>query len=328
MNPSAAYPRLSELLAEVEASIARVWEGNRGFLAQASRRALSGRGKRLRPAVLLLAAECAGGATEGSIRLAAVAEIVHSASLVHDDVVDDSTSRRGRRSAKALWGNKVSVLLGDYLVAKAFDLLPAEERPRLVEEMAGVAKRMCEGQVRELRRAGRLASESEYLEVVRAKTGALFRFCARMGAETGGGSAEVVETLARFGEHFGIAFQLADDILDLAGCNGKSGKPEARDLGERKLTLPLILAASAGGRRVRGELMGLVQRDRIGAAEVRRAREIAEATHAVDEAWRRVHKWLASAREQLAPLPDSRARQALLLMAGERFPMPVMPLPR
>ena len=130
--------------------------------------------------------------------------------------------------------------------------------------------------------------------------------------------------LAQFGERFGVAFQLADDILDLAGCNGKSGKPEARDLHERKFTLPLILAASAGGRQVRQELVRLAVGDRVGAAQVRRARQIVEATRAVDQAWRRVHEWLAAAREDLAPLPEGPAKQALLLMAGERFPLPVM----
>jgi octaprenyl-diphosphate synthase len=325
MNPSALHPRLPELLAEVEASIARVWEGNRGLLAQASRRVLSGRGKRLRPAVLLLAAECAGGATERSIALAAVVEILHNASLVHDDVVDDSSSRRGRRSAKVVWGNKVSVLLGDYLAVNAFALLPEEDRKRLVVEMVGVATRMCEGQVKELRRAGRPVSEREYLEIVKAKTAALFRFCARVGAETAGGSAELAEALAEFGERFGVAFQFADDILDLVGCNGRSGKPEARDLSEGKFTLPVILAASRGGREVRSELTRLVQKERITVAEIRRAREIAYATRAVDQAWQRVHEWLAAARAQLEPLPPSPAKQALLMIAGERFPLPVMP---
>ncbi len=328
MNLSALHPRLPELLAAAEASIARVWEEEKGFLARASRRALSGRGKRLRPTLLLLSAECAGEATERSIVLAAVAEIVHNASLVHDDIVDDSASRRGRRSAKALWGNKVSVLLGDYLIAKAFGLIPEEDRARLAQEMVEVAVRMCDGQIAELRAAGRPLSEAKYLEIVRAKTGALFGFCARVGAETGGGSSDMVQALGRFGECFGVAFQLADDILDLAGCNGKSGKPEARDLHERKFTLPLILAASAGGRQAREELVRLIGRDRLGPAQVRKAKRIAESTHALDRAWGRVHEWLAAARGELAPLPDNSAKQALLLMAGERFPLPVMLPPR
>ncbi len=324
MNLAALHSRLPDLLAAVEASIARVWEEERGFLGRASRRALSGRGKRLRPAVLLLSAECAGGATDRSIALAAVAEIMHNASLVHDDIVDDSSSRRGRRSAKALWGNKVSVLLGDYLIAKAFGLIPAEDRAWVAQEMVEAAVRMCDGQIAELRAAGRPLSEARYIEIVRAKTGALFSFCARMGAESAGANPEMAQALSRFGESFGVAFQLADDILDLAGCDGKSGKPEARDLHERKFTLPLILAASLGGRAAREELLGIISRNRLGLAQVRRARRIAEATQAVDKAWARVHKWLGAARAELTPVPDGEAKQALLLMAGERFPLPVM----
>lgn len=148
------YPRLGDLLARVEVKTERVWAQEPGFLADAARDLLSGRGKRLRPTLLLLAAECAGGATDSSIAIASMIEVVHAASLVHDDVIDDAPSRRGRRSAKVVWGNKVSVLLGDYLIARAFSLVEREDSHCLIGPLCDVAARMCGGQVGELRARG------------------------------------------------------------------------------------------------------------------------------------------------------------------------------
>jgi len=245
------YPNLAPLLAQVDSHLAELWMDSDDFLGMAAERSLSGRGKRLRPSMLLLAAECAGSATDRSVVLGAVVELVHAASLIHDDVVDEATSRHGRRSANAIWGNKVSVLLGDYLIARALALLPEGERDFFVPELTDVAKRMCLGQIRELRAAGHPVVKSDYVEIARSKTGSLFSFCGQAGVRTASGTSRMAKTLARFGEKFGVAFQFADDILDLIGTDGRSGKPEARDLAERKFTLPLILAVEMGGRSVR-----------------------------------------------------------------------------
>ena len=332
MQLAALYPALDGMLARVEAGIEQVWRreagsplaGTPSFLGRAAQRALSGRGKRLRPSILLLAAECAGGATEASIALASFVEVLHTASLVHDDVVDESGSRRGRRSANAMWGNKVSVLLGDFLIARAFGLLPPSESEWVSPLVAEAAARMCAGQVKEVRASGARLKEDEYVEIVRGKTGSLFALCGRAGARSAGGPAEVVESLAAFGERFGVAFQFADDILDLVGTNGKSGKPEGRDLAERKFTLPLIVASEVGGRAVRGRLHDILTKPAIGAQEVMAARELVESAGAIEPAWGRVREWLAAARRELAAVPESEAKRALIASCGELFPMPVM----
>ena len=318
------YPTLGGLLARVEAGIGGVWEGGEDFLGTAARRALSGRGKRLRPGVLLLAAECAGGATETSVALAGVVELVHAASLVHDDVVDGAGSRRGHRSANAMWGNKVSVLLGDYLIARGLELLPKGSRERFIPWLAGVAAAMCRGQVEELRAAGRPLTEPEYVEIARAKTGSLFAFCGGAGAETGGGEAEVVRALAGFGESFGVAFQFADDVLDLVGTAGQSGKPEGRDLAERKFTLPLVLAVEMGGPEVARRLGDVMARDGVGNGDVAEARAVAESVGAVEAAWGRVRDWLERGRAELETAPEGEGKRALMALCGEAFPMPVM----
>ena len=317
------YPSLPGLMARVESGIEELWESERGFLRLAVRQVLSGRGKRLRPALTLLAAECAGGAVDSTITFAGVVEVVHTASLIHDDVVDGALSRRGRRSAKAHWGNKVSVLLGDYLIARAFNTLSRQDRDRRAPALAEVARRMCEGQILELRLTGRMISEPKYLEIVRAKTGALFGLCGQGGAITAGGSPELAEALHRYGEEFGFAFQIADDILDLVGSNGRSGKPQGRDLAERKTTLPLILAARSG-RQVRGQLDTLLNAEEVTADSVKLAQDLVASTRALERSWSRVHESLANARAALREAPEGEAKRALLAMAGDRFPLPVM----
>ena len=318
------YPPLGDLLAQVGERFRRMWGAEPGFLARAAQRAVSGRGKRLRPGILLLSAECAGGATESSSVLAAVVELVHTASLVHDDVVDGSASRRGSQSANAEWGNKVSVLLGDYLLSEALRMLSADDRVRFLPGLVAVARRMCEGQIRELGSVGRRLAEGEYLEIALAKTGALFGLCGNLGAESGGGAAGVAAALKQFGERFGVACQLADDILDLVGSDGRSGKPEGRALMARKSTLPLILAAERAGAETQEWLAALLGQHAISSQEAREVREIAESTGAIERAWWKVDEWLAAAREPLADLPDSEAKRALVGIAGECFPIPVM----
>jgi len=318
------HPKLSSLLAQVDSRLAELWMDDDDFLGTTAERSLSGRGKRLRPSVLLLAAECAGGATEKSVVLGTVVELVHAASLVHDDVVDEAASRHGRRSANAIWGNKVSVLLGDYLVARALALLPEGERDVFVPELAEVAARMCVGQVRELRAVGHAVTESDYVEIARSKTGSLFSFCGQAGVWTTSGTPRVAKALARFGEKFGIAFQFADDILDLVGTDGQSGKPEGRDLAEHKFTLPLILAFEMGGCAVRERIEQVLARAIFDCDGVAAVRELVKSTGAFEASWSRVRGWLADAEQELEAVPESRAKETLVAVCGDLFPMPVM----
>jgi len=318
------YPRLGDLMARVEGLIARACGGDHGFLTQAARESLTGRGKRLRPILLLLSAECVGGANDSSVAMASLVEMIHAASLIHDDVIDDAASRHGDRSARIAWGSKVSVLLGDYLIAGALGLFPQDHSGRLISGLSSAAARMCQGQVNELLATGRRMSEEEYLQIIRDKTGSLFSYCGAAGVETVGGPAGLGKALARFGESFGVAFQLADDILDLIGSNGQSGKSEGQDLAERKWTLPLIYAYQQGEEPVRDRLASLLASAELSVEMVEMVREIAWATRAIGYAWGRVEEWLRRARDELADAPACRAKQALLALAGERFPMPVM----
>jgi len=322
------YPGLSGLLEKVEATLSREDSEGAGFINLATERALSGPAKRLRPSVLLLAAECAGGATDAAVALAGVVELVHAASLVHDDVIDEALSRRGRSSANALWGNKISVLLGDYILARALAAIPGGSRERFLPELARVAAEMCIGQLSELRATGRLLAEPAYMEIVQAKTARLFAFCGWAGAVSSGASPRLADALARFGQRFGVAYQFADDILDVVGTDGRSGKPEGKDLAERKSTLPLILAASIGGDEVAAQVSALLGKDVLSPGDGEALRLLVESVGAAEAAWEKVRDWLGEARAELVEVPECAAKDALLAVCADLFPMPVMAVDR
>ena len=199
-------------------------------------------GKRLRPLLTLLAARASGGESRHAVPCAVAAELVHNATLLHDDVVDDGTTRRGLPAPRVLWGNTVSVLAGDLLLVAALqqvDEAPGQVRTELVATMG----QMVEGEVIQLAHRGQLdLDRAAYEQIIHHKTASLFRWCARAGALVAGAEPTVTDALGRFGHHVGMAFQLRDDVLDLTGDPARTGKGLAADLAEGKLTLPVIVA--------------------------------------------------------------------------------------
>jgi octaprenyl-diphosphate synthase len=208
-----------------------------------SRYLQSGGGKRLRPILVLLSARLAGTAGEASIRMAAVVEMIHTATLVHDDVIDTAKTRRGRPSSNAIWGNHACVLAGDWLYMQAFQIALRERNFRILDLLIGLTQLMVEGELLQLERIGKVdVSEADYMELVDRKTASLFSACARLGAMTSG-AAEALETsMGEFAWNLGIAFQLVDDVLDFTSRESVLGKPVGSDLREGKVTLPLIYA--------------------------------------------------------------------------------------
>lgn len=205
------------------------------------------RGKRLRPALLLLTARACGSVLPAHHVLAAVVEMIHTATLVHDDVLDGASRRRHAATVNAGWGNKVSILLGDYLFTHAFHLCSTLDDPRACRIIGASTNRVCAGELHQICEQGNLAlGEEEYLAIIDAKTAELTSCCCRLGALFAGMPDEVVEDLADFGRCLGLAFQIADDLLDLVGDENRAGKSLGTDLDQKKLTLPLIrLLASA-----------------------------------------------------------------------------------
>ena len=204
-------------------------------------------GKRLRPALVLLSAGALGYRGEHHHHLAAVIEFIHTATLLHDDVVDESSLRRGRETANALFGNAASVLVGDFLYSRAFQMMVEVGDMRVMQVLSDATNIIAEGEVLQLMNCHDAdVDESRYLQVIRFKTAKLFEAAARLGAIISGGSADVEQALADYGMHLGTAFQLIDDVLDYSGAEAETGKHLGDDLAEGKPTLPLIYVMQHG----------------------------------------------------------------------------------
>ena len=203
---------------------------------------LSG-GKRLRPALLLLSSGLCGYRGESAIRMGAVVEVIHTATLVHDDIIDGAEVRRGRPSTNQRWGNQTSVLAGDWLYMQAFNLALRERNFYVLDSLIELTQMMVEGELMQMERAGRIdVTPEQHLDLVNRKTACLFCVCARLGAVLAGAGSDVEQRLADYGWNLGTAFQLIDDILDFTADEATLGKPVGNDLREGKVTLPLILA--------------------------------------------------------------------------------------
>lgn len=204
-------------------------------------------GKRLRPLLVLLTARCCGIQSEKHIPMAAVIEFIHTATLLHDDVVDMSTLRRGRPTVNEEWNNPSSVLVGDFIYSRAFQILVRIGDMRIMQLIADTTNKIAEGEVLQLiSKHNPTSSEKSYMQVIQDKTAILFKAAAQCGAILGGASTDTEQALTRFGMHLGTAFQLVDDVLDYAGDSSKLGKNIGDDLAEGKPTLPLIYAMANG----------------------------------------------------------------------------------
>jgi octaprenyl-diphosphate synthase len=281
------------------------------LIRQVAEYIVGGGGKRLRPAVLLLAAGATGYRGSDQHTLAAVIEMIHTATLLHDDVVDESALRRGHATANAQFGNAASVLVGDFLYSRAFQMMVGVARMRVLEILAATTNAIAEGEVLQLMNAGDAnLAEAAYLMVIQRKTARLFEAAARLGAVLGDASIEVEDALARYGMHIGTAFQLVDDVLDYSGDAVTIGKSLGDDLAEGKMTLPLIRALATGspedGAIIRHAIAGggltdfapvLAALERTGALAYTRDCAVAE---------------VGKAAACLAALPDSPHRKSLL----------------
>ena len=238
---AAVFGLVAEDFAEIDRLIPRQLASGISLVRDIVGHIVTAGGKRLRPLVALLAARACGCRSHDAVRLATIIEFLHTATLLHDDVVDKSARRRGRPSANALWGNAPSVLVGDFLYSRGFQLMVELDRMAIMAIISDATNEIAEGEVMQLANIGRVGTtEREYREVVRRKTAMLFQAAAHTGAVLGTSDAGFVEALRTYGVRFGMAYQLVDDWLDYAGDSGVMGKNPGDDLAEGKVTLPLI----------------------------------------------------------------------------------------
>jgi len=306
---------IAEDLRQVERRIGERLGSEVALVRQVAEHLVAGGGKRLRPALLLLAAGAAGGRSEARIELAAVVELIHTATLLHDDVVDVSELRRGRDTANAQFGNAAAVLVGDFVYSRAFQMMVGQGSMRVMQVLAEATNTIAEGEVLQLMNChDPQVGEAAYLEVIRRKTAKLFEAAARLGAVLAGAPAEVEAGLAEYGMRIGIAFQLIDDVLDYSSDPARIGKSLGEDLAQGKPTLPLIRAMACGM-----PAQAHVVREAIehgGREDFARVLAAVRATGALDYARGVARREAEAASAALAALAASAHRESLLELAS------------
>ncbi len=298
----------------VDALIRRRLASDVVLVNQVAEHIVNGGGKRLRPMLHLLAARAAGYRGRDHLQLAAVIEFIHTSTLLHDDVVDESDLRRGRKTANAVWGNAASVLVGDFLYSRSFQMMVEVDSMRVMRILADTTNRIAEGEVLQLLNIGNPdTSERAYLDVIERKTAVLFAAATRLGAVLGGLPREQEEALADYGLQLGYAFQIADDLLDYVSDAGTLGKNIGDDLAEGKPTLPLIYAIARGTPEQAASLRRAIETGGLDSLENIVAAIRDSGALQLTRAKAQAHA--AAARAALAPLPASVERDALGLLA-------------
>jgi len=299
----------------VDAAIRRRLQSDVVLIRQIAEYIIAGGGKRLRPALVFLAAGATGYRGEHHVELAAVVEFIHTATLLHDDVVDESELRRGRKTANAEFGNAASVLVGDFLYSRAFQMMVAVRSMRVMEVVADATNAIAEGEVLQLLNARNLAiTEADYLDVIRRKTAKLFEAAAQLGAILGEATGEIEQGLARYGMHLGTAFQLVDDALDYSGNAANTGKNLGDDLKQGKPTLPLIHVLQRGSVEQAALVRSAIEgggRENFGAVL-----EAIHATGALEYVRNMAKDEVRLAREAISALSNSSYRDSLLELAA------------
>jgi len=316
-SPEAGFARLQELVTAdlrlVNEVIVQRMDSPVALIPQLAGHIVAAGGKRLRPMLTLASARLCGYEGKRHVRLAACVEFIHTATLLHDDVVDESDLRRGLATANAVWGNKASVLVGDFLFSRAFQLMVEDGSLDVLRILSNAAAVIAEGEVHQLITANDTeTSETAYLDVIRAKTATLFAAACRLGAVLAERPKVEEEALDSYGLHLGIAFQLIDDVLDFAARSESLGKNIGDDFREGKITLPVVLAFRRGSEPERGfwrrTLEALDQRE----GDLEHAIELMERHGSLRDTVARARHYGAIARDALGIFPESSEKRALI----------------
>jgi octaprenyl-diphosphate synthase len=302
-------------LQRVDREFIRHVESRVQLIPQMGRYIQSSGGKRLRPALLLMAARLAKYTGDRAVLYASVVEFIHTATLVHDDIIDDSELRRGRLAVHSRWGNDITVLLGDYLYIKSMALALTQDSLDVIRLLCDVTLKMIEGELYQLTKTGDIdITIEEHFDIIRRKTAHLFAGCAQIGAMLGGLAREQQDALWEYGFNLGIAFQLVDDLLDYTADESVLGKPIGSDLREGKVTLPVIYLLERAGAPAR-DLVGTVVRDRtVSREQWNELRHLLAEHQATGSASRQAQHYASLAQQHLTTFPPSAERDALMAL--------------
>jgi len=272
----------------------------------------AGGGKRIRPALLLLAAKLFDYRGSGAVRLGAVVEIIHTATLVHDDIIDEAMTRRGRPAANTQWGNSKCVLAGDWLYMQAFKIAVQERNFRILDTLIELTQQMVEGELLQMEKLGRPITLEEHFDLIFRKTACLFSVCLRLGAILGGATAAQEDALGQYGHDLGMAFQIVDDVLDLTASEAVLGKPVASDLREGKATMAVIHALDRCTAEERAKIETILRDRAFNGVTHAEILEILERYGSLEAATARAGRYAESARKSICAFPDSEIKRALL----------------
>jgi octaprenyl-diphosphate synthase len=315
------FDLLRDDLAAIEQEFERQSASEVEVITDIARYLMAGGGKRIRPLLLLLSAKALGNTSQSHIRLGAVVEMLHTATLVHDDIIDEADTRRGRPSTNTTWGNSKCVLSGDWLYMQSFATALEERNFRVLELLISLTQQMVEGELLQMQKLGHLINEEEYFDLIFRKTACLFQVSMQLGAAitpaNGFGAPEEIEAqLGEYGRNLGLAFQIVDDVLDLTASEEVLGKPVASDLREGKATLAVIHALERGTGADREAIRTVLADrsfDRISHPQII---EILHRHGSIDYAMDTACAYAEAARLRIADLPDSEAKRALLWVPG------------
>jgi octaprenyl-diphosphate synthase len=308
------FDLLRDDLSAIETELVRDAVSNVSAITDIADHLREGGGKRIRPSLLLLAAKSLGYHGHGMVRLGAVVEMVHTATLVHDDIIDGADTRRGRPSANTTWGNSKCVLAGDWLYMQAFHIALKERKFKVLDLLIGLTQQMVEGEFVQMEKLGRMVGEAEYYDLIYRKTACLFDVSMRLGAVLAGASEEIEEQMGEYGRNLGIAFQIVDDVLDLTATEQVLGKPVASDLREGKATLAVVHALKNGTVHEQAAIRTVLEDLSFERTSHQDVLEILDRHGSVQYALNAAFQYAEVARGAIAGLAESDYKRALLWM--------------
>jgi octaprenyl-diphosphate synthase len=312
INGKEIFELLREDLSAIEREFGRDTVSRVEAITEIGEYLRAGGGKRIRPMLLLLSSKLFDYSGRGAIKLGAVMEIIHTATLVHDDIIDEAQTRRGRPAANTQWGNSKCVLAGDWLYMQAFKIAVQERNFRTLDTLIELTQQMVEGELLQMEKLGKLISLDEHFDLIYRKTACLFSVCMRIGAILGDASPEQEENLAQYGRDLGMAFQIVDDVLDLTASESVLGKPVASDLREGKVTMAVIHALERCSPREREMISTVVREQAFDGVSHEEILEILNRYGSIDAAQQRALQYAGMARNAICSFPDSETKRALL----------------
>ncbi len=312
INRKEVFDLLREDLAALELEFGRDAVSGVRAITEIGEYLRSGGGKRIRPALLMLSAKLFDYQGTGAVRLGAVVEIIHTATLVHDDIIDEARTRRGRPAANTQWGNSKCVLAGDWLYMQAFKIAVQERNFRILDALIELTQQMVEGELLQIEKLGSFISLEEYFDLIYRKTACLFSVCMRLGAILGGATAEQEEALGNYGRDMGMAFQIVDDVLDLTASEEVLGKPVASDLREGKVTMAVIHALESATAEERAKVETILRERGFNGVTHGQILEILQRYGSLDAAAACAAHYAESAHRSICTFPDSEIKRSLL----------------